>query len=155
MTKNLGNFGIKCSIIGLNGFALTNPDPTHVAHLTWWMSLLRGFSAFTRFEPETLLNDIKSLTTWTNPARAKIMMKFVDLIDENIEELAALDTIDAGKLFSLGKAIDIPSAANSLCYYAGAADKIHGEVLKMSRELQGYTLREPIGVVQWRSHLKQ
>ncbi|RWW69018.1 hypothetical protein BHE74_00023414 [Ensete ventricosum] len=32
-------------------------------------------------------------------------------------------------------------------YYAGAADKIHGETLKMSGEFQGYTLREPIGVV--------
>lgn len=75
------------------------------------------------------------------------MMKYADLIDQNIEELAALDTIDAGKLYGWGKAVDIPSAANHLRYYAGAADKIHGQVLKMSRELQGYTLREPIGVV--------
>ncbi|KAF2303906.1 hypothetical protein GH714_024357 [Hevea brasiliensis] len=80
-------------------------------------------------------------------ARGRIMMKYADLIDQNIEELAALDTIDAGKLYGWGKAVDIPSAANHLRYYAGAADKIHGEVLKMSRELQGYTLREPIGVV--------
>ncbi|KAG6658498.1 hypothetical protein CIPAW_04G165900 [Carya illinoinensis] len=79
-------------------------------------------------------------------ARARIMMRFVDLIEENVEELAALDTIDAGKLFSMGKAIDIPMAAKALQYYAGAADKIHGEVLKMSREFHAYTLREPIGV---------
>uniref|UniRef100_A0A2N9FXV7 Aldehyde dehydrogenase domain-containing protein n=1 Tax=Fagus sylvatica TaxID=28930 RepID=A0A2N9FXV7_FAGSY len=75
------------------------------------------------------------------------MMKFADLIDEHAEELAALDTIDAGKLFGQGKSVGIPQAANNLRYYAGAADKIHGEVLKMSRELQAYTLREPIGVV--------
>lgn len=74
-------------------------------------------------------------------------MKFAELINENVEELAALDSIDAGKLFSLCKAVDIPVAANLLRYYAGAADKIYGEVLKMSRELQGYTLCEPIGVV--------
>lgn len=74
-------------------------------------------------------------------------MKYADLVDENAEELAALDTIDAGKLFGSGKAFDIPGAAQVLRYYAGAADKIHGETLKMSRELQGYTLREPIGVV--------
>ncbi|KAF7114513.1 hypothetical protein RHSIM_RhsimUnG0085600 [Rhododendron simsii] len=79
--------------------------------------------------------------------RRRIMMKYADLIDENAEELAALDTIDAGKLFGMGKALDIPGAAQGLRYYAGAADKIHGETLKMSRELQGYTLREPIGVV--------
>ncbi|XP_059432806.1 aldehyde dehydrogenase family 2 member C4-like [Corylus avellana] len=79
--------------------------------------------------------------------RAKIMMKFADLIDQNVEELAALDTIDAGKLFSMGKAMDIPQVAATLRYYAGAADKIHGDVLKMSREFHAYTLREPIGVV--------
>ncbi|KAF8036444.1 hypothetical protein BT93_C2227 [Corymbia citriodora subsp. variegata] len=75
------------------------------------------------------------------------MSKFADLIEENIDELAALDTINAGKLFSLAKASEIPHAATLLRYYAGAADKIHGEVLKMSRELHAYTLREPIGVV--------
>ncbi|XP_041006857.1 aldehyde dehydrogenase family 2 member C4-like [Juglans microcarpa x Juglans regia] len=79
--------------------------------------------------------------------RGRIMMKFADLLEENAEELAALDTIDCGKLFSVGKAMDIPYAANTLRYYAGAADKVHGEVLKMSRELHGYTLLEPIGVV--------
>lgn len=79
--------------------------------------------------------------------RRKIIMKLADLIDENAEELAALDTIDAGKLFDFGKTVDIPGAAETLRYYAGAADKIHGETLKMSRELQAYTLREPIGVV--------
>lgn len=75
------------------------------------------------------------------------MMKFADLLEENVEELAALDTIDAGKLFSVGKALDIPQAASCLRYYAGAADKVHGKVLKMSREFHGYTLLEPIGVV--------
>ncbi|KAF4348449.1 hypothetical protein G4B88_026976 [Cannabis sativa] len=79
--------------------------------------------------------------------RARIMMKFADLIDENIEELASMDCRDGGKLFSVGKAIDIPNVANTLRYYAGAADKIHGEVLKMSTPFHAYTLLEPIGVV--------
>ena len=74
-------------------------------------------------------------------------MKFADLIEQNVEELATLDSLDAGKLFSVGKAIDIPGAAETLRYYAGAADKIHGEVLKMSRSFHAYTLLEPIGVV--------
>lgn len=43
--------------------------------------------------------------------------------------------------------MDIPGAARNLRYYAGAADKIHGTVLKLSKGFQGYTLREPIGVV--------
>ncbi|CAN0901606.1 Aldehyde dehydrogenase family 2 member C4 [Linum grandiflorum] len=79
--------------------------------------------------------------------RAKMMHKFADLIENHVEELATLDTLNAGKLFSWGKAFDIPNTASCLRYYAGAADKIHGEVLKMSREMHAYTLREPIGVV--------
>ncbi|CAI0628965.1 unnamed protein product [Linum tenue] len=80
-------------------------------------------------------------------ARGRVLSKFADLIDQNADELAGLESIDAGKLFTFNKMADIPFAANLLRYYAGAADKIHGDVLKMSRELHGYTLLEPIGVV--------
>eukprot|EP00262_Sarcandra_glabra_P022140 TRINITY_DN9678_c3_g1_i1.p1 TRINITY_DN9678_c3_g1~~TRINITY_DN9678_c3_g1_i1.p1 ORF type:complete len:502 (+),score=77.80 TRINITY_DN9678_c3_g1_i1:146-1651(+) len=80
-------------------------------------------------------------------ARGRIMMKFADLIDQNTEELAVLDSMNGGKLFSMTKMVDIPSSADCLRYYAGAADKIHGDTLKMSGEFQAYTLREPIGVV--------
>lgn len=79
--------------------------------------------------------------------RGRIMTKFADLAEQHAEELAAIDTINAGKLFHMGKIVDVPVSANIMRYYAGAADKIHGEVLKMSRPLHGYTLREPIGVV--------
>lgn len=79
--------------------------------------------------------------------RRRIMLKFAELIDENVEELAALDTIDGGKLYSMGRVLDIPKAAQTIRYYAGAADKIHGSTLKMSTQLHAYTLLEPIGVV--------
>ncbi|KAL3623670.1 Aldehyde dehydrogenase 2 member C4 [Castilleja foliolosa] len=79
--------------------------------------------------------------------RRRIMLKYADLIDEHVDQLAALDAIDAGKLYSFCKIADIPGAAETIRYFAGAADKIHGSTLKMSRELHGYTLREPIGVV--------
>lgn len=75
------------------------------------------------------------------------MSKFGDLIDEHMEELAALECLDAGKPLLLNKVIDMPQASNIMRYYGGAADKIHGQTLKMAGEFQGYTLREPIGVV--------
>lgn len=74
-------------------------------------------------------------------------MKFASLIEEHADEIAAIDTLDAGKLFYFGKFAQIPAIAGNVRYYAGAADKIHGETLKMSREFQAYTLKEPIGVV--------
>ncbi|XP_051152563.1 aldehyde dehydrogenase family 2 member C4-like [Andrographis paniculata] len=79
--------------------------------------------------------------------RRRIMLRFADLMEQNAEEIAALETIDAGKLYFWTKKLEIPSAAETIRYFAGAADKIHGSTLKMSREMQGYTLREPIGVV--------
>ncbi|KAL1561429.1 Aldehyde dehydrogenase 2 member C4 [Salvia divinorum] len=79
--------------------------------------------------------------------RRRIMLKFADLIEQNLEELAAIDTIDAANLYSLGKILFINNAIELFRYYAGAADKIHGETLKMSRQLHGYTLLEPVGVV--------
>ncbi|CAA6660832.1 unnamed protein product [Spirodela intermedia] len=63
--------------------------------------------------------------------RGRIMRRLADLIDEHAEELAALESMDAGRLFTLGKIIDIPSCSETC----------------MSRELQGHTLKEPIGVV--------
>lgn len=44
------------------------------------------------------------------------MMKFVNLVEENIEELALLDAIDAGKVLTYGKARDIPFGASVLRY---------------------------------------
>ena len=75
------------------------------------------------------------------------MLKFADLIEQNLEELAGIDAIDAANLYSLGKMMLINNGIEQFRYYAGAADKIHGETLKMSRPLHGYTLLEPVGVV--------
>lgn len=75
------------------------------------------------------------------------MTKFADLIDQHVEELAKLDSLEVGKLFSHNKLIDVPAASRMLRYFAGAADKIHGETLKMGGPFHGYTLKEPIGVV--------
>ncbi|XP_062203804.1 aldehyde dehydrogenase family 2 member C4-like [Phragmites australis] len=79
--------------------------------------------------------------------RGRILHRFADLVERHVEELAVLDTIDAGKLFLMGKIMDIPGGVHLLRYYAGAADKIHGATLKMSQQMQGYTLKEPVGVV--------
>jgi coniferyl-aldehyde dehydrogenase len=79
--------------------------------------------------------------------RGRIMMKFADLVDQHTDELSTIDAMNAGKLFTHVKFVDVPVSANVMRYYAGAADKVHGDVLKMSRPLHGYTLREPIGVV--------
>ncbi|GJN38725.1 hypothetical protein PR202_gb27793 [Eleusine coracana subsp. coracana] len=78
--------------------------------------------------------------------RGRIMTRFADLVEQHADELAALESLDAGKHPAVTKAVDVGNAAGSLRYFAGAADKIHGETLKMQGQFQGYTLREPLGV---------
>ncbi|KAF5776302.1 Aldehyde dehydrogenase 1 [Helianthus annuus] len=80
-------------------------------------------------------------------ARRKIMLKFADLIDENADELATLEVIDGGKLFGPVRYFEVGISSETFRYFAGAADKIRGATLKMSSNIQAYTLREPIGVV--------
>jgi acyl-CoA reductase-like NAD-dependent aldehyde dehydrogenase len=79
-------------------------------------------------------------------ARAKMIWRVGDLIDENIEELIELETLDQGKPIGVSKVV-MPSVAEHFRYYAGWVTKIEGETPPVS--IPGvfhYTLREPIGV---------
>uniref|UniRef100_A0A0D9WRP5 Aldehyde dehydrogenase 1 n=1 Tax=Leersia perrieri TaxID=77586 RepID=A0A0D9WRP5_9ORYZ len=78
--------------------------------------------------------------------RGKIISKYADLVEQHAEELAALESLDAGKPVGVTRVVDVGNSLHSLRYFAGAADKIHGETLRMSRQMHGYTLREPLGV---------
>jgi aldehyde dehydrogenase (NAD+) len=78
--------------------------------------------------------------------RANILYKTAEIIRENQEELAKLETLDVGKPFIQSKA-DVEIAARYFEYYAGIADKIMGETIPVEPGIIDYTVREPIGVV--------
>ena len=61
-------------------------------------------------------------------ARKKVLLKLAELMLANREELALLETLDMGKPISDSLAVDIPSAANCIRWYAEAVDKIYDEV---------------------------
>ena len=79
--------------------------------------------------------------------RGKVLLKIMELIDKNREELALLETLDNGKPISETTNADIPLAIDCFLYYAGWADKVHGETIPVRGEFFNYTLREPVGVV--------
>ncbi|MHC4321793.1 MAG: aldehyde dehydrogenase family protein [Planctomycetota bacterium] len=79
--------------------------------------------------------------------RGKILLRIMELIDKNREELALLETLDNGKPISETTNADIPLVIDCFLYYAGWADKIHGETIPVRGEFFNYTLREPVGVV--------
>lgn len=78
--------------------------------------------------------------------RGKLMIKLADLIDANLEELAALEATDTGKLFTDAKTKDIPSVSTTLRYFAGWADKLMGKTYNSVPGAHAYTKLEPVGV---------
>ena len=107
--------------------------------------------------------DNKSWTGLTPAARAKILWRIGDLIDEHADEIAELEMIDAGKSFASARHGEIPFAAECFRYYAGWCTKIEGKTKDLSivpdQEFHIYTRREPIGVaaliVPWNGPLVQ
>lgn len=83
----------------------------------------------------------------TPTARGKCLRKLGDLLAENSENLGRVETTDTGKLFK-ETAWQATYIAEYLHFYAGAADKVHGETLPIDKpDMFVFTNREPIGVV--------
>ena len=74
------------------------------------------------------------------------MIKIAELIERDIDEIAAVEALDNGKAFSIAKGFDASEAAACFRYYGGWADKIHGKVAEIDDSRLGYTRHEPIGV---------
>jgi aldehyde dehydrogenase (NAD+) len=78
--------------------------------------------------------------------RGRLLNRLADLIEENLEELAALETLDNGKPIRDSRGGDLPLVIDTFRYYAGWADKIHGETIPIRGKYFCYTRREPVGV---------
>jgi aldehyde dehydrogenase (NAD+) len=79
--------------------------------------------------------------------RGRLIYKLCDLIEDEAEELAALETLDNGKPIREARTGDVPLVLDVLRYYAGYADKIHGQTIPVRGNYFTYTRREPVGVV--------
>jgi aldehyde dehydrogenase (NAD+) len=78
--------------------------------------------------------------------RGRLLYKLADLIEANLEELAQLEVLDNGKPISEARHADLPLVVDCLRYYAGWADKIHGETIPVRGNYFCYSRREPVGV---------
>jgi aldehyde dehydrogenase (NAD+) len=79
--------------------------------------------------------------------RGRLIWRLADLIEQHIDELAELETLDNGKPIFESRNVDMPMVVDVLRYYAGWATKIHGETVNTFDSAFTYTLREPVGVV--------
>ena len=78
--------------------------------------------------------------------RGRLIGKLADLVEKNIDELSALESLDNGKPFSFSKAADLALTLKTYRYYAGWPDKIHGKTIPISGPYFAYTREEPVGV---------
>ncbi|MEU3271263.1 aldehyde dehydrogenase family protein [Saccharomonospora sp. NPDC006951] len=93
----------------------------------------------------------------TTPAeRGRLLRALARALDEARDEFALLETLDTGKPLSLARS-EIAGCVDYLDYYAGAADKIHGETIPTGPGSLAYTVCEPVGVtahiVPWNAPL--
>ena len=87
---------------------------------------------------------------WSRAApkhRKQVLLRFAELLRQHREELALTETLDMGKPIADSLAVDVPSAANCIQWYAEAVDKIYDEVAPTGRNSLALVTREPLGVV--------
>src|SRR5215218_8693360 len=90
--------------------------------------------------------DRKGWASWAAGKRGRSLSKLADLIKKNSEELAWLESRNVGKPIG-GARGEVIGASLVFDYYAGAANKVYGQTIPVSKPGLDLTLREPIGVV--------
>ncbi|KAI9834683.1 MAG: hypothetical protein M1826_000085 [Phylliscum demangeonii] len=78
--------------------------------------------------------------------RGQLLWRLAQLVEEHAETLATIETWDNGKPYRAALAEDVVDVVDTLRYYAGWADKLHGQTIDGGPENVTYTLLEPIGV---------
>jgi betaine-aldehyde dehydrogenase len=95
---------------------------------------------------QAAFDDPKGWSSWSAAKRGRTLQKLSGLVKQHLEELAQLESRNVGKPISgaRGEALAVSLVFE---YYAGAANKLFGETIPVSRPGLDFTLREPIGVV--------
>jgi betaine-aldehyde dehydrogenase len=91
-------------------------------------------------------DDRKGWANWAAGKRGRSLAKLAALIKQHTEELAQLESRNVGKPIG-GARGEVTGASLVFDYYAGAANKVFGQTIPVSKPGLDLTLREPIGVV--------
>ena len=82
--------------------------------------------------------------------RGRLIWKIADLLEQNLEEFAQLESLDNGKPLTVARVADVPLAIDMFRYMAGWTTKIEGNTIPISagggQKYLAYTVREPVGV---------
>ena len=81
------------------------------------------------------------------PSERGCSNKIADRIDENLELLAHIETLDNGKPIRETRAADIPLGADHFRYFAGCIRAEEGSIGEIDHDTIAYHFKEPMGVV--------
>lgn len=80
--------------------------------------------------------------------RGRFLTNLADLVEKNLDALAAIESLDNGKSIGMAKG-DVGSVAACLRYYGGWADKIEGKVIDTNTDTFSYTRQEPVSFYKY------
>lgn len=75
--------------------------------------------------------------------RSRLLNKLADLVEKNVDLLAAVESLDNGKSINMAKG-DLGAVIGCIRYYAGWADKITGKTIDVNSDSFHYTRSEPV-----------
>jgi acyl-CoA reductase-like NAD-dependent aldehyde dehydrogenase len=79
--------------------------------------------------------------------RQRVLTRLADLMLENLDELALLESLDSGHPIGDSRGVDVPNAARVFRWYAEAIDKISDEIAPAPESALALVTREALGVV--------
>jgi len=79
--------------------------------------------------------------------RARLLNRLADLVEQDLESLARLESRDSGKPVKLARNLDIPRAVANLRFFAAAITQWSSEAHATDERALNYTLRQPLGAV--------
>ncbi len=79
-------------------------------------------------------------------ARARVLQRIADLIEQQVAEIAQLETLDTGIPINQVRTGQIPRAADNFRFFAEMATRISGESYPVGETFLNYTIRQPVGV---------
>lgn len=92
----------------------------------------------------------EAFKTWSKTAaayRSNILLKIAQIVEDNLDYLATVETIDNGKAIRETRAADLPLVVDHFRYFAGVIRSEEGTISEHDETTVSINLHEPIGVV--------
>ena len=124
-------------------------DSVNPATQTTWAQAALGSKSETETAVRAARNafDNGPWPKMTAKERARFLHKIADLIENNMDELAEIETMDMGKPITQSRGKDIPRTVDNFRFFADYITLSENESFPMSNDYHIYTRYEPVGVV--------